>query len=176
MRAFRKDAHCGMRGLRRDVLPRLALRTTGMEFASEMVIRAAKEKLDIRQFPIDYHPRGGESKLSTWRDGWRHLRFLPLYSPRWLFLYPEIALVAVALVAMLWILPGPRRVGAVALFWALGDWGARSFGELDPRESLRLVVPAVLGLALGVQVVLSSFFLSVLGMRRRRGAAGGAPP
>src|SRR3712207_6703213 len=63
------DAHCGMRALRRDVLPRLDLRTTGMEFASEMVIRAAKEHLDIRQFPIEYHPRGGESKLSSFRDG-----------------------------------------------------------------------------------------------------------
>src|SRR3712207_1048108 len=65
------DAHCGMRAVRRDVLPRLDLRTTGMEFASEMVIRAAKERLDIRQFPIEYHPRGGESKLSSFRDGWR---------------------------------------------------------------------------------------------------------
>ncbi|HEY7933301.1 MAG TPA: glycosyltransferase family 2 protein, partial [Solirubrobacteraceae bacterium] len=62
-----KDAHCGMRALRRDVLARLDLRTTGMEFASEMVIRAAKEKLVIRQFEIEYHPRGGESKLSSFR-------------------------------------------------------------------------------------------------------------
>src|SRR5207244_9571270 len=71
-----KDAHCGMRAIRRDVLPVLDLRTTGMEFASEMVIRASKENLRISQFPIEYHPRGGESKLSSWRDGWRHLRFL----------------------------------------------------------------------------------------------------
>ena len=71
-----KDAHCGMRALRRDVLARLDLRTTGMEFASEMVIRASKEKLRIAEFPIEYHPRGGESKLSSFRDGWRHLRFL----------------------------------------------------------------------------------------------------
>ncbi len=87
-----RDAHCGMRGLRRDVLPRLALRTPGMEFASEMVIRAAKEKLDIRQVPIEYHPRGGESKLSTWRDGWRHLRFLLLHSPVHLFIVPGLVL------------------------------------------------------------------------------------
>src|SRR5437660_8134192 len=77
-----------MRALRRDVLPRLALRTTGMEFASEMVIRASKEKLDIREFPIEYHPRGGESKLSSFRDGWRHLRFLLVHSPNHLFLVP----------------------------------------------------------------------------------------
>jgi glycosyltransferase involved in cell wall biosynthesis len=82
------DAHCGMRALRRDVLARLDLRTTGMEFASEMVIRAAKEKLDIRQFPIEYHPRGGESKLSSFRDGWRHLRFLLVHSPNYLFIFP----------------------------------------------------------------------------------------
>ncbi len=82
------DAHCGMRALRREVLPRLDLRTTGMEFASEMVIRAAKEKLEIRQFAIEYHPRGGESKLSSFRDGWRHLRFLLVHSPNHLFIGP----------------------------------------------------------------------------------------
>jgi glycosyltransferase involved in cell wall biosynthesis len=82
------DAHCGMRALRRDVLPRLDLRTTGMEFASEMVIRASKEKLRIAEFPIEYHPRGGESKLSSFRDGWRHLRFLLVHSPNHLFIIP----------------------------------------------------------------------------------------
>jgi glycosyltransferase involved in cell wall biosynthesis len=82
------DAHCGMRGLRRDILPRLDLRSTGMEFASEMVIRAAKEELEIRQFPIEYHPRAGESKLSSFRDGWRHLRFLLVHSPTHLFVIP----------------------------------------------------------------------------------------
>ncbi len=86
------DAHCGMRGFRRDILPTLDLRTTGMEFASEMVIRAAKEKLDIRQFPIEYHPRGGESKLSSFRDGWRHLRFLLVHSPTHLFVVPGAAM------------------------------------------------------------------------------------
>jgi glycosyltransferase involved in cell wall biosynthesis len=83
-----KDAHCGMRALRRDVLPRLDLRTTGMEFASEMVIRASKENLKIAEFPIEYHPRGGESKLSSFRDGWRHLRFLLVHSPTHLFIVP----------------------------------------------------------------------------------------
>jgi glycosyltransferase involved in cell wall biosynthesis len=87
-----KDAHCGMRALRRDVLPRLDLRTTGMEFASEMVIRAAKENLRIAEFPIEYHPRGGESKLSSFRDGWRHLRFLLVHSPNHLFIVPGVAL------------------------------------------------------------------------------------
>jgi glycosyltransferase involved in cell wall biosynthesis len=86
------DAHCGMRALRRDVLPRLDLRTTGMEFASEMVIRASKENLRITEFPIEYHPRGGESKLSSFRDGWRHLRFLLVHSPNHLFIAPGAVL------------------------------------------------------------------------------------
>src|SRR4051812_45177668 len=90
-----RDAHCGMRGFRREILPTLDLRTTGMEFASEMVIRASKEKLDIRQVPIEYHPRGGESKLSTFRDGWRHLRFLLVHSPTHLFLLPGIVLLII---------------------------------------------------------------------------------
>jgi glycosyltransferase involved in cell wall biosynthesis len=87
-----KDAHCGMRALRRDVLARLDLRTTGMEFASEMVIRASKENLRIAEFPIEYHPRGGESKLSSFRDGWRHLRFLLVHSPNHLFIVPGAGL------------------------------------------------------------------------------------
>lgn len=89
------DAHCGMRAFRTDLLPRLDLRTTGMEFASEMVIRAAKERLDIRQFPIEYHPREGESKLSSFRDGWRHLRFLLVHSPNHLFIFPGAIMAAI---------------------------------------------------------------------------------
>jgi hypothetical protein len=87
-----RDAHCGMRGLRRDLLGRLDLRTTGMEFASEMVIRAGKEGLDMRELPIAYRARGGTSKLSRWSDGWRHLRFLLVHSPTHLFIWPGIAL------------------------------------------------------------------------------------
>ncbi len=90
-----KDAHCGMRALRTDVLPRLDLRTTGMEFASEMVIRASKEKLKIAEFPIEYHPRGGESKLSSFSDGWRHLRFLLVHSPTHLFIVPGTVLAGI---------------------------------------------------------------------------------
>jgi glycosyltransferase involved in cell wall biosynthesis len=88
------DAHCGMRALRRDLVERLDLRTSGMEFASEMVIRAAKEKLQIRQFAIEYRPRGGESKLSSFRDGWRHLRFLLVHSPKYLFMLPGAVMAA----------------------------------------------------------------------------------
>jgi len=96
-----RDAHCGMRGLRRDVLPRLDLRTTGMEFASEMVIRASKEGLDIREFPINYHPRGGETKLSRFRDGWRHLRFLLVHSPTHLFMIPGLVLTVLGALVLL---------------------------------------------------------------------------
>jgi glycosyltransferase involved in cell wall biosynthesis len=82
------DAHCGMRAFRRDRLEVLELRTTGMEFASEMVIRAAKANLVVRELSIEYHPRGGESKLSSFRDGWRHVRFLLLHAPNHLFILP----------------------------------------------------------------------------------------
>jgi glycosyltransferase involved in cell wall biosynthesis len=82
------DAHCGMRALRRDVLPSLNLRTVGMEFASEMVIRATREHLDVREVPIALHPRVGTSKLSPFRDGWRHLRLILVYNPTFLFIVP----------------------------------------------------------------------------------------
>ncbi len=97
------DAHCGMRALRRDVLPRLDLRTTGMEFASEMVIRASKENLKIAEFPIEYHPRGGESKLSSFRDGWRHLRFLLVHSPNHLFIFPGAVLAGVGTLIVVFV-------------------------------------------------------------------------
>jgi glycosyltransferase involved in cell wall biosynthesis len=97
------DAHCGMRALRSDVLARLDLRTTGMEFASEMVIRASKEKLRIAEFPIEYHPRGGESKLSSFRDGWRHLRFLLVHSPNALFIVPGTVLAGVGTLIVVFV-------------------------------------------------------------------------
>jgi glycosyltransferase involved in cell wall biosynthesis len=96
-----RDAHCGMRAVRRAALPQLDLRTTGMEFASEMVIRAGKERLAIEEIPIHYHPREGESKLSSLRDGWRHLRFLLVHSPNWLFIVPGAVMAVLgALVAV----------------------------------------------------------------------------
>jgi glycosyltransferase involved in cell wall biosynthesis len=100
------DAHCGMRALRSDVLERLDLRTTGMEFASEMVIRAAKENLRIEQIPIEYHPRGGESKLSSFRDGWRHLRFLLVHSPTHLFIVPGLLMVSLGALADILVISG----------------------------------------------------------------------
>jgi glycosyltransferase involved in cell wall biosynthesis len=99
-----KDAHCGMRALRAEVLPKLDLRTPGMEFASEMVIRAAKEKLRIAEFPIEYHPRGGESKLSSFRDGWRHLRFLLVHSPTYLFILPGLVMAGIGVMISVTVL------------------------------------------------------------------------
>jgi glycosyltransferase involved in cell wall biosynthesis len=118
------DAHCGMRAVRRAVVPRLDLRTSGMEFASEMVIRAAKEGLDIRQFPIEYHPRGGESKLSSFRDGWRHLRFLLVHSPKYLFILPG------ALMTALGALAGLVVFSHLALFGRAWDTHALIAGSL----------------------------------------------
>jgi glycosyltransferase involved in cell wall biosynthesis len=106
-----RDAHCGMRALRRDVLDTLDLRTTGMEFASEMVIRAAKKHLAIAEVDIEYHPRGGESKLSSFRDGWRHLRFLLVHSPTYLFIVPGTALAAIGTLISITVLANIDLLG-----------------------------------------------------------------
>jgi len=95
-----RDAHCGMRAVRRAALERLELSTDGMEFASEMVIRAAKAKLDVREFPIALHPRGGESKLNPFNDGWRHLRLMLLHNPTFLFVLPGLLTALFGVAAM----------------------------------------------------------------------------
>ena len=98
------DAHCGLRAIRRDALEKLDLHATGMEFASEMVIRAVRADLDIREQPIALHVRGGESKLSPFRDGWRHLRLMLVYSPGFLFLIPGAAMVVLGLITIVAVL------------------------------------------------------------------------
>jgi glycosyltransferase involved in cell wall biosynthesis len=128
-----KDAHCGMRAVRRDALERLDLRTTGMEFASEMVIRASKERLRIAEFPIEYHPRGGESKLSSFRDGWRHLRFLLVHSPTHLF-----------------ILPGALMAGVGFLIMCLVEAGLSFFGR---AWGLHALIGGSLLMIVGFQVL-----------------------
>jgi glycosyltransferase involved in cell wall biosynthesis len=112
-----KDFHCGLRGFRRDAILELDLRTTGMEFASEMVVKATLNKLNIVEVPTTLSPDGRSRAphLRTWRDGWRHLRFLLLYSPRWLFLYPGVVLFLVGLVLGGVLLTGPIQVGEHAL-------------------------------------------------------------
>ena len=139
-----KDAHCGMRALRREVLPQLDLRTSGMELASEMVIRAAKAGLDIRQFPIDYHPRQGESKLSTWSDGWRHLRFLLIHSPKHLFLIPGTVMVAAGALIMAVVLTHISIFGR--------DWGihAEIAGSLLVVLGVQVIALGLCAMAYGV--------------------------
>jgi glycosyltransferase involved in cell wall biosynthesis len=110
------DFHCGLRGFSRAAILALNLRTTGMEFASEMVVKATLAQLDLREVPTTL-VKDGRSRpphLRSIRDGWRHLRFLLLFSPRWLFLYPGIALLAVGLVVGGILLPGPAQLGRVS--------------------------------------------------------------
>ena len=231
------DFQCGLRGFRKDSIDRLDLQTTGMEFSTEMVVKATLFGLRTIEIPTTLSPDGRDRPphLRTWRDGWRYLRFLLLYSPRWLFLYPGVALLVLGACIELWLLPGPRTVGKVifdyntllfgamailigfqsvnfAVFtkmfaiaehllpddprlnkvfhyltlevgllvgallilagcgtWIFGFsyWHGQNFGHLDPDTTLRIVVPGLVFLTLGVEIVLSSFFISVLGMGRR---------
>jgi glycosyltransferase involved in cell wall biosynthesis len=141
------DAHCGMRALRRDVLPRLDLRTTGMEFASEMVIRASKEQLAIGQIPIEYHPREGESKLSSFRDGWRHLRFLLVHSPTHLFLLPG------AILSVLGVLIMATVVSDVSVLGRRWDLHAMIGGSLLAVVGTQILALGLCARAYGVYVL-----------------------
>jgi hypothetical protein len=231
------DFHCGLRGFRKRAYDSLDLRTTGMEFASEMVIEAQLKGMKIAEVPtvLNRDGRSHSPHLRPYRDGWRHLRFMLMHSPRWLFLYPGCFLFVLGLAASAWLLPGPRRIGSIGLdvhtllyafvsvllgfqlaafaiftkvfaisegllpedprltrafryitletglaaggllialgiggsILAVSGWAKESFGTLDPEHMLRVVMPAVFSLTLGVQIVCSSFFLSILGLRRR---------
>jgi glycosyltransferase involved in cell wall biosynthesis len=231
------DFQCGLRGFRKDAIDQLNLRTTGMEFSTEMVVKATLHKLRIAEVPTTLAPDGRDRPphLRTWRDGWRYLRFLLLYSPRWLFFYPGALVLLLGIAVSVWLLPEPRTVNGVtfdyhtllfaamailigfesinfALFskmfattegllpedprltrwyryitlevgliigtllilsgaamWVLGlsYWRSQEFGALDPEKTLRIVIPGFLLLTLGVQILLSSLFMSVLGLGRR---------
>ena len=114
------DAHCGMRAIKKDALERLSLKCRGMEFASEMVIEAAKKKLRIVEVPIRYHSRIGESKLSSFRDGWRHLRLMLLYSPSHLFLLPAMIFIFLGLSFLVYTyIVNPERIHTMILGTAL---------------------------------------------------------
>ena len=175
-----------MRAVRREVLPRLDLRTTGMEFASEMVIRAGKERLAIEEIPIHYHPREGESKLSSWRDGWRHLRFLLVHSPTWLFIVPGALMAMLGTLVALTVLLQIEVLGrawdlhsmvAGALLMIVGTqvlalglcahaYGTYFIGEQDPWfDRMRARFQLEHGLMLGGAVVLVGVVLS--GSHRR---------
>src|SRR5262249_14347271 len=107
------DMHCGLRGFRKDAIDRLRLRATGMEFASEMVIKASLQRLRITEVPVTLRPDGRSRPphLRTWRDGWRHMRFMLLFSPRWLFLYPGLALFGAGVLVGGGLEVGPRQIG-----------------------------------------------------------------
>lgn len=139
------DFHCGLRGFTKSACQRMELQTTGMEFASEMVIKATLRSLRITEVPITLH-KDGRSRpphLKPWRDGWRHLRFMLIYSPRWLFLVPGLLLstVGVALTSLLW-LNGQWSVGGVVF-----DVGT--------------LAVACMGTIIGVQLVAFAFFTKV---------------
>ena len=112
-----KDFHCGLRGFSAKAFRRMDLRTTGMEFASEMVVKATLLKMNVAEVPTTLSPDGRSHPphLKPWRDGWRHLRFMLLYSPNWLFFYPGLALMALGLGLGAWLLPGPRPVASIEL-------------------------------------------------------------
>jgi glycosyltransferase involved in cell wall biosynthesis len=108
-----RDFHCGLRAFRRDPILNLNLRTTGMEFASEMVVKSSLAGLRMTEVPTTLSPDGRSRPphLRSWRDGWRHLRFLLLFSPRWLFLIPGVVTFFIGVILSLWLLPGPQTVG-----------------------------------------------------------------
>jgi glycosyltransferase involved in cell wall biosynthesis len=228
------DSHCGMRGFTRDVFERMDLRSSGMEFASEFVIKAAQIGAKISEIPITLwkDKRGRPPHLRSFRDGWRHLRFMLLYAPNWLFLLPGGLLMAVGLALVFWLLPGPHTIGrnvvldihtmifgviftllgaqilAIGAFakvfsyaerfdrntvslkrvlkrvslekglllggilftagfagcaYIVWQWAASGFG---PLAQVRGVLFWSMWLFLGVQIIFSSFFLSMLGISR----------
>ena len=227
------DFHSGMRGFDRRAIEALELHTSGMEFASEMVIRAALEGYAVTNVPIRLRRdgRGRPPHLRTWRDGWRHLRFMLLLSPRWLFLFPGLGLIGVGAVAGALLVAGPVYVGRIALDihtllmaagavllgyqlvgfasfaeafairggirpagsrggpfeWLrlevgialglalmaagvagivieAGGWAALGYGQLDPRQTMRVLIPSLLALCIGFQTLFGSFFLDLLRM------------
>jgi glycosyltransferase involved in cell wall biosynthesis len=231
------DFQCGLRAFRKSAIDSLNLRTLGMEFSTEMVVKATLFELRIAEIPTVLAPDGRDRAphLRTWRDGWRYLRFLLLYSPRWLFLYPGIVLFFLGIGLSAWLLPGARTVGKLTFdydtllfgamtillgfqsvnfaafsklfatsegllpedpvmnrlyryvtlevglvigltlvlvgagLWLLGlnYWRSHAFGPLNPETTLRIVIPGFVSLTLGIQTILSSFFLSLLGMGRK---------
>jgi Glycosyl transferase family 2 len=248
------DFHCGLRGFKRDSVLRLGLQATGMEFASEIIVKATLYGQRIEEVPTRLFPDGRSRPphLRSWRDGWRHLRFLLIYSPRWLFFYPGLAMIAIGTAIDLLVLPGPIAIGNVVLgvdtlagaaamviigvqavlfaifthvyaanegflpssktvgrllrVWtlerglaggaALGlaglagtilgffQWsaGPASHGHYD--NVWRLVLPSVAAMVISFQLLLGTFFLSILSIRRsghepgstriaRQGPAGG---
>ncbi len=176
------DFHCGLRGFDREAILGLDLQTSGMEFASEMVIKATIGRLRITEVPTTLSPDGRSRPphLRSWRDGWRHLRFLLLFSPRWLFLYPGLAAVGIGALLMLWLLPGPRRVSGITFdihtllyaslaisvgyqaiqFWTFAKLYGMREGIVPPDPSFR----RFMGIATLERGLIAGLFLLVLGL------------
>lgn len=232
------DFHCGLRGFRQDIVTLLNLQTTGMEFASEMVVKAQINKLKIVEVPTTLSPDGRSRPphLRTWRDGWRHLRFLLLYSPKWLFLIPGLTLMILGFILFALIEQGPVQLmnmyfdtntllyagafmvigfqavnfavftriyaiqqgflpknktldklynfvtleaglvigilitlaGLAGSVYSLYLWDLEEFGNLNYSSILRVVIPSVIAIMIGLQTVFSSFFLSFLGLNQKK--------
>jgi glycosyltransferase involved in cell wall biosynthesis len=239
------DFHCGLRGFNRDSVMALGLQATGMEFASEMVVKATLNRQHITEVPttLSKDGRSRPPHLRSWRDGWRHLRFLLLFSPRWLFFLPGLVLLAAGLVIGAIVLPRPLKVGNVTfdvdtlvaasamvvigfqsvLFWlftqvyagsegflpeeprvqrlleklslerglllgaAIGAaglaglitsllyWNGQKFSHLNYEHALRLTIPSVTALIVSCQIILGTFFLSILGIKHTRHSVSGSP-
>jgi Glycosyl transferase family 2 len=148
------DFHCGMRGFRRDRIMGLGLTTTGMEFASEMVVRSAINGLNITEVPTTLKPDGRSRAphLRTWRDGWRHLRFLLAFSPRWLFLYPAVVLVVVGTAVFARLAVGPVTIGSVTF---------------DIQTMIAAASAIIVGIQAGVLAMVSRAYASSLGLLPR---------
>ena len=143
-----RDFHCGLRGFSKQAILDLNLQTTGMEFASEMVVKALLHKLKVTEVPIHLHPDGRSRPphLRRWRDGWRHLRFLLMYSPQWLFLYPGLAALILGLVVMLVLIPGTISVGRITI-------------------DIHTMLYAAMAIILGLQIVFFAVFSKTYAMR-----------
>ncbi len=232
-----KDFHCGLRGYSVESFKKLNIKTSGMEFASEMIIKAALLNFKIEEVPTTLKPDGRNRPphLRPWRDGWRHLRFMLIFSPKWLFLYPGIILFLLGLLTSAILTLNPVRISGTSFdvhtllytsvfsligfqlilfsiftriytyaegitpldkniryfekeslletgviigtclillafigsLIALMQWKSFGFGELNPSSTLRLVIPSVLALALGIQIIFASFFIGVLQIKLR---------
>ncbi len=230
------DFHCGLRGFSKEAYNRMELKTTGMEFASEMIVKASLKNMKIAEVPTILSPDGRTRPphLNTWRDGWRHLRFLVLYSPNWLFLIPGLLLMTFGIITSSFLISGPVNIGAITFdvhtllftsgilligfqfilfygltkvftvenellpkskkydrlfkfinlekglivgfilvitgiilsFTAYNDWEQLSFGDINSTTILRIVIPAITLILLGIQIILFSLFFSILGLKK----------
>lgn len=231
------DFHCGLRAFSKSAYEKMELVATGMEFATEMVVKASLKKMKITQIPITLHKDGRlrVPHLRSWRDGWRHLRFMLMYSPRWLFLMPGVSLISIGTVSFIILEFGPLTFGSIrldintllvsamaillgfqlilfALFakrFAITQkllpedhhlkrltsmaileagiiigvvvsllgfgflvtatlyWKQHQFGNLSAAKSMRISIPGVTMIVLGIQIVFSSFLISILGLKRK---------